>query len=240
MTEQVTVIQKLRQIWRTLLLEGLAVLLGVLLAFWVDSLGQDYEERQKANQFLSSLQSELELTIKQLDDLISQGREQVKVIQTGLKTTILPPDGVNPTAEDLRELIIEIGPNIAIPYQRAALDDILGSGGLLIIEDEEIRLAILTYSRLIDSEHSHQQNAIAFWNDRLSPYYFKYANISGFIIADDLELKSPEPEMERFVRNRHFSNLIAERAALTRRLTAIRKELQAQAKPLSELIQPAS
>lgn len=229
---------KIRHIWPTLLLEGLAVLLGVLLAFWVDSLGQDYEEQQRVKQHLKALKSELALNITQLEENIERNKTEVAGIEKGFKSTILPPEGVSPGAAEVLEIIRLIGPLVSIPIQRSAMDDILSSGGLILIKNEDIRLAILNYERTMELEYSRQLNGVDFWNNRLSPYYFEYANLSGFLVADDLGLSSPDPDIDRFVHSRQFSNLMAERRALIIRLQRVREELKQQALELSALIEP--
>ena len=217
---------KARKAWPKVLLEGLAVLLGVLLAFWVESIGQDREDQQRADRYLSAFATELGATATRVDSLIAAGGDELAVIDSFFVTVVLPGAGATPTTEDVTGMIETVAPYWTQPYQRAALDDLLSSGVLPLVEDESVRQGILNYSRLLESEASVQENAVAFWNDHLSPYYFEHASLSGFLVADRLGLHSPSPSTEAFVNSREFANLLGERRAIVNRLTGTRIRLK--------------
>jgi hypothetical protein len=227
---------KARIAYPKILLEGLAVLVGVLLAFWVESIGQVREDRQRAEQYLSAFATELEATSMRVDSLIEVGEEELADIDTFFAAVVLPPAGVTPSIEDVTLMISTIAPYWMHPYQRAALDDLLSSGGLPLVEDESVRQGILSYSRLLESEASVQQNAVAFWNDHLSPYYFEHASLSGFLVTDRLGLDSPPPSIEAFVDSREFANLLGERRAIVNRLRGTRIRLKEHIAGLGRLL----
>jgi hypothetical protein len=212
----------------SLSLEGLAVLAGVLLAFAVDSYGQTRDDRQRAARMLTALDSELEVNAGRLDGLIESADRSLNEIDSIFAAVILPPAGIVPSAEDVTEAIRVNGPIVNVPYQTGALDDLLLSGGLALVEDQHVRQTILEYSRLLSREAAAQDNAVSFWNEHMSPYLFEYSDISRFLVADRLGLSAPPPALEAFVRSRHFANILGERRAIVNRLRSARRNLRTQ------------
>lgn len=221
----------------SLFLQGLAVLAGVLLAFAVDSFGQTRDDRERAARMLTALDSELGVNAVRLDSLIERAEEDLGDIDSIFAAVILPPTGITPSVEDVSGAIFANGPIVTQPYQTGALDDLLLSGGLTLVEEQPVRQTILEYSRLLSREAAAQDNAVSFWNDHFSPYIFEYANISRFLVADRLALTAPPPVLEAFVHSRQFSNLLGERRAILNRLRSARLNLRAQIDSVRLLLQ---
>ena len=110
-----------------------------------------------------------------------------------------------------------------MPYQTGALDDLLLSGGLALVEDQNVRQVILEYSRLLSREAAAQENAVSFWNEHMSPYVFEYGDISRSLVADRLGLSAPPPVLEAFVNSRQFANIL-----ILNRLRSARRNLRTQ------------
>ena len=230
-------LSNIRRSWSSLVLEGLAVLVGVLLAFWVESLGQSRSDRQRAEAHLEALSSELLLNLELIDRRIQSGNEFVAASEHYLGTVVLPGEELNPDRDAVTEMIERMGPPQILEYQSGALDDLLSGGGLPLVTDETVRQGVLTYARLLADEAGTQQAAEHFWSEQLGPYYFQYGSLLGFMpIADSLGLEARPPVVEAFVRSRHFSNLLAERRQFERRLLNRRVRLKAHMDSLSSLI----
>ena len=217
---------KLRDVGPTAILEGFAVLVGVLLAFWVESAGQDRQDAERAARLLSALRAEIQVNAAQLDERIADAAQEIALIDSVFGAVVLPPAGVTPTPEDVTNVVSWIGPVVLQPYQRGALDDLLTSGGLPLVQDDQVRQMVLEYARMLDREAGRQENGVDFWNDHLSGYYFEHANIAGFIVAGRLGLESLPPSVGAFVNSRRFANLLAERRAIVNRLRAARVTLK--------------
>ena len=224
----------------SLFMQGLAVLAGVLLAFAVDSYGQTLDDRARAARMLTALDSELGVNALRLDSLIDAAEQDLSGIDSIFAAVILPPPGIAPSVEDVSDAIFENGPIVNQPYQTGALDDLLLSGGLTLVEEQPVRQAILEYSRLLSREAAAQENAVSFWNDHFSPYVFEYANISQFLVADRLGLTAPPPVMDAFVQSRPFANLLGERRAILSRLRTARLNLRVQIDSVRLLLQQAA
>ena len=225
--------------WRrplSLVLDGLAVLAGVLLAFSVESWGQSRDDQARVQRMLAALEAELGVVGLELATRIESDETELAQIDTLFATVILPDGSVEPSAEDVSVMIESIGPRVIEPYQTGALDDLLISGGLTLVGDQQLRQGILEYSRSLRLEESRQENGVDFWNDHLSPYYFRYGDLGQFLVADPLGLQGPPPVTDAFVGAREFANLLGERRAITNRLRAARLGLQAQIDSLTRLL----
>lgn len=220
----------------TLVLDGLAVLAGVLLAFSVESWGQSVDQRARAQRMLDALEAELRVVTLEVTARIEIDETELAQIDTFFAAVVLPDAGVVPSQEDVSAMIESVAPRIIQPYQTAALDDLLTSGGLTLVEDQKLRQGILDYSRSLRFEESRQENAVDFWNDHLSPYYFRYGDLGKFLVADRLGLQAPPPVTDAFVRSREFANLLGERRAITNRLRSARRGLLAQIDALTLLM----
>ena len=220
----------------SLLLEGIAVLAGVLLAFSVESYGQARDDRNRAARMLAALDGELEVNANRLTMRTEADEEELNDIDSLFVYVVLPAAGVTPSLDDLTEAIERVGPKVLQPYQTGALDDFLLSGGLTLVEDQRVRQGVLDYARQLDLEAAAQENGVDFWNDHLSPYYFQHGNLGRFLAAEDLGLDAPPPVYEAFVRSRQFANLLGERRATVNRLMLARVDLAAQIDSLRLLL----
>ena len=223
-------------------LEGLAVLGGVLLAFSVESWGQSVEQQARARRMLTALEAELGVVRLELATRMEADETELVLIDNLFATVILPDGRVTPSEDDVSAMIESIGPRVIEPYQTGALDDLLISGGLTLVDDQQLRQRILDYSRGLRLEESRQENAVDFWNDHLSPYYFRFGDLARFLVPDSLGLQAPRPVTDAFVGARAFANLLSERRAISNRLVAARRGLQEQIDSLTRLLResPAS
>lgn len=230
-------LSKIRTSWPTLLVEGLAVLVGVLLAFWVESLGQARSDQQKVEAHLRALDSELARNSELVERRIESGRRSVAATEHYLATVVLPGADVDPDAIAVTGMLEGLGPPALLEFQRGALDDILSGGGLPLVTSDSIRTGVLTYARLLADEASTQQAAGRFWSDQIGPYLLEHGSILTFMsMGEELALDALPPEVGAFVRSRHFSNLLAERRYFELRLLLRRDRLKAQMDRLSALL----
>ncbi|MDH5641502.1 MAG: hypothetical protein OEY28_09430 [Nitrospira sp.] len=226
-----------RPAWSRLALEGLAVLFGVLAAFWVESVGQAYANLEKVEAHLGALRSEISINQQILEAQIGNGRRMVDTIEHYLATVILPEAGASPGREEVTDMLKVTGPPQLVEYQRGALDDLLAGGGLPILDDELVRQGVLTYARLLADEADAQQSIDRFWSDQIGPYYFEYGSLLDFMpVGEELNLEAHPPVIDAFVRSRQFSNLMAERRQFELRLLRRRTMLETQTDSLVALI----
>ena len=124
---------------RWVLAEVLVVILGVLIALWVDGMRQTRSDQATEEFLLRSLLGEAQEDRRQFDFAISlYGRRhdaQEELIQLAGRTSSVTPDSLN-----------ELWSNALFPgvtgFAEAALTSTLSSGGLGLLKDEELRLML--------------------------------------------------------------------------------------------------
>jgi len=191
------------------LLEGLAVLLGVLVAFSVESWGADLDEARLGASYQAALESELAANLERAQQRLEDTDARLERSGSYLRT-VIHADPSTVSEDQVNQMLLGLGPFRVSAFQRAALDDILNSGGLVVLRSDEIRRGILTYSRFLDQEALSQQFASDFWENHMSPYYFEHGGLSEFF-ASDLPDLDERADLRAFVGSRRYSNLILER-----------------------------
>ena len=223
--------------WRTIIVEGSAVLIAILLAFAIDAMWEEHQEKERVRGYLSSLELELvtnrELLLEHLKRLRRNQEETDAYIVTVATES---PDLVSPEA--VRKMVWEMGPASmrAIPLQRAALED-LTSGELQSVPDARVRRLILAYSRGLDFDGLRQRGNEDWFASRANPYNEIYADLVGmrseysdvWTVDDDVLF---EFDTAAFIGNRRYGNLLASRAFQLQTVIRAREQLLADLEEL--------
>ena len=218
------------QRWTGLLLEGLAVLIGVLLAFGVEAYGVHRQDRASEAAYIAALELELGANAQIVDDGLASTEERLAEASHYLLEVVHAPDDGRISAPEVNQILRDISPFRATSYQRGALDDLLASGGLELVRSEDTRRAVLVYARVLEQEGIRQQAALDFWERQMSPYYYEHASFYDFLgwaerggrpLPDALDIGA-------FVGARAYSNLLIERRVRDTNLRRAREALAAQ------------
>ena len=220
----------LRDRWAGLLLEGMAVLGGVLLAFGVESYGVQRQERAAESAYLAALELELGVNSGMVDERIAVSEERIADAARYLLEVVHATDDGGVDATEVNQMLRDVGPFRITRYQRGALDDLLASGGLELIRSEKIRRAILVYSRVLEQEGSRQEAALDFWERQMSPYYYEHASFYDFLAWEELGGRplADNVDIGAFSGARAYSNLLIERRVRDRSLLRAREALAEQ------------
>jgi hypothetical protein len=188
MQESERVVSRLRQLnWRSALLDGFAVLVGILLAFSIDAWWDLRNQREEADSYLAAVETELISNREALTEELEMIRSWVLESEGFLNNVVAP--NASPTYEQVREMVWKTGPNRTTPIARAAIDDLMSSGGFQVIESPQVRRALADYVRALDNDASELEDVRDFfftefdWERTLevseSPVTFKM-NIAAF------------------------------------------------------------
>lgn len=212
-------IQSLR--WRSALLEGLGVLAGILLAFAIDAAWDDRQERLRESGYLEALQAELATNRERFQEykvLLQLSRDGDAY---ALENVVFAEAGV--TRSDIVEMTQRSAGSFLTLPERAALADILSSGGIAFIEDPAVRRLISRYSDVLDQQMATQRDLIELWRGRMAAYYETHASLYDMVGGVEwyggglpLDLGSFEVDVDAFVDNREFANLLVHRSILIR------------------------
>jgi len=122
--------------WKRLSAEGAAIVVSILLAFSIEAWWEDYQDRSEEQGILLSLKSEFEQNLAFIEREISYRNA---VIQSILKIFDASVGQSSIQPEVLDELIGDVTWWQNIPYSRGAIDGVLQSGSLSLIENEGLR-----------------------------------------------------------------------------------------------------
>jgi hypothetical protein len=203
----------------TALLEAVGVLAGVLLAFSIDAAWDNRRDRGREKGYLSALAAEIGTNRERFARYRDLLDGQLRTNDHALGDIVF--GGPTVEAGSVREWLRSTGALYLELPERAALSDILSSGGISFIEDPSVRRLISRYSDALDRQRTLQDNITMQWNARFVPYTTQHASLYDMVcgvpwndgwIAPDLG--SFEDDIHAFVGNREFANLIVHRSIL--------------------------
>ena len=133
--------------WKRIIVEATAIVASILLAFAIDAWWQSRTERIVETQYLQALREDLHRSLKLLDEIEAQQRQQV-----GYLKSLLLTNGDTPYSDELRRWIDEGLFNVGTyKPQISALRDLESSGQAQIIENQEIRRVLASVRQRMDS-----------------------------------------------------------------------------------------
>ena len=201
-------------LWRHPLLEGLAVLVAILIAFGLEAWWQGRSERVTERVYLEALSGELEdarsFFLAQ-DEALDADMDLAQAVRDALNsdsTLSISDDSVN-------VLALQLGPVSLQAPPRAALDDLISSGGVGLVQSDILRQAIASYVQALESNSRTQDSAVDHWLTHLAPY--RYSHATGNI---EVPL-APSPNLpvavdrDAYVRDRYYPNLLSARVLRT-------------------------
>lgn len=134
--------------WRLLLGEFVVIVVGVLLALWVDELREARKNAELEVQYLESLVTDLEADLVQFDETEAWMRRQ----EAAAATVLALYEG-SPPAEDVADLVAAVetaGWQYFPSITRNTIDDLKSTGNLRLIRDPEMRRGIAAYYRTVE------------------------------------------------------------------------------------------
>lgn len=204
--------------WRGAFMQGVAVLLGILIAFAIDAWWEEQGDRDREEALLVALGEELEANRAFFeDDLDRVRREHVETAEY-IRDVALG-SGTPPSRDSVLAMLWTVSPSTVRDPQRAALDDLLSSGAFQLIRSDSIRRAIARYEQRLRHDLDSQRRANDFWEQDLRPHQDEHGSLVDMLPAGQdhlagVEVAPPgfEIDVGRFFGNREFANLLAQRA----------------------------
>jgi len=222
---------------KVLIGQGLAVLLGILTAFAVDAAWDIREEARVEAAYLQALRDEVEENranyLASLDDLA----EAQAAADDFFESVVLARGDVDDRT--ILAMMWAAGP-MGFQPSRAALDDLIGSGGTAIISDPVLRRAIVEYERQLALDEAARTALAEHWSDVLVPYFRDHGSIPDMFPEGFMSLPRPDPglsiDAEAFVGNRTFANIFAFHQFRIRRVRRSHERVVDQLNRVHELI----
>jgi hypothetical protein len=223
--------------WRSAVFEGVAVLVGILVAFGVDASWDLRKEREETRASLTAVRSELESNRDQIKSDIEYIGRTIEETYTTLERVAAP--GATPTYDETAALLQEITPKGVRQLSQVALNDLQSSGAFAQIESVELRLALGRYQSALADDERTQEGRRQFFDDFLHPYDVTEGSIIAknpswyeSIGVPELRIDLPLP-MEPYVGNRVYANLLTARMFV---YSAVRQSRQSVLERIDEVL----
>ena len=161
--------------WKQIAVEGVAIVVSILLAFSIDAWWNNYQDRSEEHEILLGLKSEFEQNLALIEVEISYRNA---VIDSILKIFDASVGRASIEPEALDELIGDITWWQNIEYSRGAIDGLLQSGRLSLIESKELRRVLASMPSRYESTTRSELNDRYTTVNVVIPYLNTHASLS--------------------------------------------------------------
>ena len=225
--------------WRKVSLEGVAVILGILIAFGIDAAWDARQESRRVAAYLVSLDDELAENATQIRvHLDSLAATRARTEQYIVALAARSDDAA--LIDSIPAMVRDMPLADERPLSRSAFDDLI-SGGLQLIDDASIRRAILRYGQLLEFNERRMDATEQWWETRFGPFDERYGDLvgmgslynEGWLGRRDLAVGVDE---SAFVGNRQYTNLLAARFYRLGMVESVRDELLAEIEGLRQAV----
>lgn len=164
--------------WKRILPEGAAIVVSILLAFWIDAWWDSRVERQHLVEFLSSFREEL---IESRQDIERTLELSVDVLKTTDQVFLLLADPETVDAPDaFPEILGKIYKIHSPVLATGAYEDMLSSGNLRLISDRSLGARINQYIQIVASVRAVNDILWETYYDLQAPFLVEHTVISDF------------------------------------------------------------
>ncbi len=194
--------------------EIVLVVIGILIALQINNWNETNSKEAKLNNYLVALKEELNGNIGRLNR--AQKRSKNDLERSIRIMTDLNSDAAKSyTSDDLIRVENGTGPIFKVELYSAVYKDLINAGVLENLSDPILKRDIFQIERSLENYDEAFNNAKAIWDNYLLPYYHKHKNVAG--IWDSIEdVTLPKlafkNDLNAFVNNRDYANLLASRA----------------------------
>jgi hypothetical protein len=176
--------------WKRLSVEAAAIVVSILLAFFIDAWWNNYQDRTEEYEILLGLKSEFEQHLAFIETEISYRNAVIesilKIFDASVARTSIEP-------EVLDELIGDVTWWKNIDYSRGAIDSLLQSGELSLIANEELRRVLAGMPSRYDSTTRSEMNDRYTTVNVVIPFLNTHASLSQ--IANTMTKGRPGTEL---------------------------------------------
>ncbi|MEP0200801.1 MAG: hypothetical protein ABJ084_00015 [Halioglobus sp.] len=215
-----------KRIPRDYLLEGLAIVVSILIAFGIDAWWEDIQERDLASEYMCALRAEIDLTVRELSNDLESLIEIEEVLQPYLQDA--PLDSFE--LQSMLRTAIYV-PNIAPP--RAVQDELIETGGNRLSGIEDLSNDLMSLRQMMRKNQINEASQRNFVQNRFIPVLSDLLPLDGVLGPAESEGFSDANSLNAVQASKEFRNIILERQyALRRGLSRVGATLS-----LSESIQ---
>lgn len=199
--------------WKQAAGEALLIVLGVILALGGQAWWEARVERNTVGEYVDNLLLEVNENEANLRRLVKEHENYIKVA-TGLLHEMRKNQSIASTSSIREQISILFWYDDFRPAT-SALDDLVGSGGFRMLENSDLRLAVLKYAHSIDVHNSVQAEQVKFLLQSFIPYLSKTVPLLEFRYTREIPDLPTESVFEfdpmPLIDSMEFENLIVRR-----------------------------
>ena len=198
-------------------MEGVAIVVSILLAFWIDTWWEDRKEARFEVEYLIELQEDFELNKSRLEDFAAEFEETARSMLVLQEQSALesPSMSVSELNENFSQII---NMSSFFPVNRAYAN-MTGSGDLKLIRSRPLKNALAEYYAAAQGtvmvQNTHEMELVQIYE----PYIIEnldYAAV-GVTRVDDFPLPPPidEASILKVLATREFRNILIQKSVIT-------------------------
>ena len=203
--------------WKRTAAEGVAIVVSILLAFWIDTWWEDRREARFEVAYLLELQDDFELNKSRLENLTAELEDSIRSMLVLQEQSVLaiPSMSVSDLNENFSQII-----NMAafFPVDRA-YSNLTGSGDLKLIRSRPLKNALAEYYRAAQVtvlvQNTHEMELVQLYE----PYIIENLDYLAVAIGrvDDFPLPPPveEASILDVLTTRQFRNILVQKWVIT-------------------------
>ena len=153
--------------WKRLAAEAAAIIVSILLAFWIDAWWDEQQDRVEEREILVGLEAEFVDLKERLDLWAGMNRERIQLATQFLSGGIADMDRVSVENVFLYARLVNV------LDQGGALEALLASGRLELIADREIRLRLAKWPDWLEDIHTNDLSVRTFAWGEIIPFLAK-------------------------------------------------------------------
>ncbi len=170
--------------------EIVLVVIGILIALQINNLNQNYRDRKQEQQILAQLLKEYNSNLNQINDKIALRSETLNSCFKFLEYKRLDYNEISTDSIDAHLFRISIRPTF--DPELGVSNELINSGKLYLLENEELRNYISSYSSFLSELSEEEQVILNITEDQLIPFLSENYQIGRMmmILLDDKDLRA--------------------------------------------------
>ncbi len=164
------------------------VVIGILIALWINNLNTIKQQKQVEQIYLSSLEEEFKQNYDLLDATIKNNEQLIVHLEN---LSMLFDENIYDTITETsvnKYLFNAISPTVEFNPSMGVLTEIISSGNLKNIENFELRQQLASYGNSIEKLKQHQADGAKFY-DKAVEHYLKKGNLKKTMRTMGREVK---------------------------------------------------
>ncbi len=200
--------------WKRLTAEGVAIIVSILLAFWIDAWWDGLQERENERAILTALQAEFQQIRRNVDDIQKfQGAMRdsaLRLVELSVETDRSVTDRELDHLLE-QQLWVSTPTNFSAPELNAAIS----RGDLVLVSNRDLRSRLQSWPAKFQWIVSAMQGDLDFSNSDLARFFFE--NTSFIQLIDSSEHRPGDPTFSRPERSFNVTERISHRDLLQNR-----------------------